>query len=91
MMSLRISLVAAAWFFSSSNQWILTASDRPNILIILVDETLSFAKQHPDQPWFVNLWLDDMAAVSALNQSRPRTRRTFKVISMRRINDVAGR
>ena len=25
----------------------------------MVDETLSFAKQHPNQPWFINLWLDD--------------------------------
>jgi len=25
----------------------------------MVDETLSFVQQHPDQPWFVNLWLDD--------------------------------
>lgn len=25
----------------------------------MVDETLTFAKQHPHQPWFVNLWLDD--------------------------------
>ncbi|MDA1232435.1 MAG: sulfatase-like hydrolase/transferase, partial [Planctomycetota bacterium] len=25
----------------------------------MVDATLTFAKQHPDQPWFVNLWLDD--------------------------------
>jgi len=24
-----------------------------------VDEALLFAKQHPQQPWFVNLWLDD--------------------------------
>ena len=25
----------------------------------MVDETLLFAKQPPQQPWFVNLWLDD--------------------------------
>jgi arylsulfatase A-like enzyme len=25
----------------------------------MVDEALSFARQHPEQPWFVNLWLDD--------------------------------
>lgn len=25
----------------------------------MVDEALLFAKQHPQQPWFVNLWLDD--------------------------------
>ena len=25
----------------------------------MVDETLLFVKQHPEQPWFVNLWLDD--------------------------------
>ena len=26
----------------------------------MVDETLAFAKKHADQPWFVNLWLDDV-------------------------------
>ncbi len=25
----------------------------------MVDETLSFARRHPEQPWLINLWLDD--------------------------------
>ncbi len=25
----------------------------------MVDEALSFVQQHPDQPWFINLWFDD--------------------------------
>ena len=26
----------------------------------MVDETLAFARNHPSQPWLVNLWLDDV-------------------------------